>query len=401
MHRSPENIGALNPPQRILMAPGPTNLPPQVVEALVAPLTGHKDPYYLDVMDDVAELLRYVFQTKNATTLAVQGTGGAGMEASLVNLVETDDTVVVGVAGLFGQRIVEIAARCGARVVPVEAEWGRPVDPDDVRRAAVQARAKIIAMVHGETSTGVEQPIEPIAAIAKEVGAYFLLDTVATLGGIPVLADKWGVDFCYSGSQKCLSAPPGLAPVTVSDRAMDHIRGRASKVRSWYFDVSILERYWTRERVYHHTAPVINVYALREALRLVYAEGLEERFRRHRLHSRALFAGIQAMGLELLAEDGYRLPTVCAIRVPHGVDEARVRAELLSRYNIEISGGLGSLAGKIWRIGVMGYSAQRGNIMLVLAALEESLRAQGYPVEPGSGTAAASKVYAEASAAVG
>lgn len=398
MERSPESIGPLNPPQRILMAPGPTNLPPQVVQAMMAPLTGHKDPYYLDVMDDVAALLRYVFQTHNPTTLVVQGTGGAGMEASLVNMVEPGDTVVVGVAGLFGQRIVEIAGRCGAKVVTVEAEWGRPVDPDDLRRAALQNRPKVIALVHGETSTGVEQPVEPVANVARETGSYLVLDTVATLGGIPVPTDAWGVDFCYSGSQKCLSAPPGLAPITVSERAMQHIRSRTSKVRSWYFDLSILEKYWTRERVYHHTAPVITMYALREALRLVYQEGLEDRFRRHRLHFSALLAGIEAMGLQPLAEEGFRLTTVCAIRVPNGIDEAKVRHDLLTQYNIEISGGLGPLAGKIWRVGVMGHSAQRGNIMLVLSALEESLRQQGYPVQPGAATAAASNVYAEASA---
>jgi alanine-glyoxylate transaminase/serine-glyoxylate transaminase/serine-pyruvate transaminase len=400
MERLAQTPRPLNPPQRILMSPGPTNLPPQVVEAMVAPLTGHKDPYYLDVMDDVANLLRYVFQTHNSTTLAVQGTGGAGMEASLVNLVESGDTVLVGVAGLFGQRIVEIAGRCGARVVTVEAEWGRPVDPDDLRRAALQNRPKVIAIVHGETSTGVEQPMQPVVEIARQAGTYLVVDTVATLGGIPVHTDDWGVDFCYSGSQKCLSAPPGLAPVTVSDRAMHHIRNRSSRVRSWYFDLSILEKYWTRERVYHHTAPVVTMYALREALRLIYEEGLEQRFHRHSLHSRALLAGILAMGLEPLAEEGFRLTTVCAIRVPSGIDEARVRADLLNHYNIEISGGLGPLSGKIWRIGIMGHSAQRANIMLVLAALEESLRQQGYPVQPGAGVAAASAVYAEAAAAV-
>ncbi len=398
MEKPLDKIGPLDPPERILMAPGPTNLPPRVVQALTAPLTGHKDPYYLDVMDEVASLLRYVFETSNPTTLVVQGTGGAGMEASLVNLLEPGDTAVVGVAGLFGQRMVEIASRCGARVVTVEAEWGRPVDPDDLRRAALQSHPKVIALVHGETSTGVEQPVEPVAEIARETGAFLVLDSVATLGGIPVHADLWGVDFCYSGSQKCLSVPPGLAPITVSERAMQHIRSRSSKVRSWYFDLSILEKYWTRERIYHHTAPVITMYALREALRLIYEEGLEERFRRHRLHAAALTAGLQAMGLELLAEEGFRLTTVCAVRVPQGVDEAKVRNDLLARYNIEISGGLGPLAGKIWRIGIMGHSAQRGNIVLVLSALEESLRQQGYPVQPGAAEAAASRVYAEASA---
>jgi len=293
------------------------------------------------------------------------------------------------VNGLFGERMVEIARRNGAEVVPLEAEWGRIVEPAAIRRALSDKRTKLVVLVHGETSTGVLQPVADIAALAHEHGALFALDTVATLGGIEVATDDWDLDLCYSGSQKCLSAPPGAAPLTVSERGMAAIRNRKTPVASWYMDLSLHERYWQGERIYHHTAPVLTMYALREACRLALEEGLTQRWARHERLAGALVAGLQALGLELFAPPEYRLPTVAAIRVPEGVNDARVRGILLEDFNIEIAGGLGAFAGRMWRIGVMGYSASEANVVLVLAALEHALRAEGCRVDGGAGVAAA------------
>jgi alanine-glyoxylate transaminase / serine-glyoxylate transaminase / serine-pyruvate transaminase len=376
-------------PARVLMAPGPTNLPPAVLQALIAPLTGHKDPAYLKVMDETADLLRRVFCTQNGVTLALPGTGGAGMEACLVNLLEPGDRVLIGMNGLFGERMVEIARRNGAEVVPLEAEWGRIIEPDAIRRALAEKRTKLVALVHGETSTGVLQPVREIVDMVHEQGALLALDAVATLGGIAVPCDEWDVDLCYSGSQKCLSAPPGAAPLTVSERGMAAIRDRRTPVASWYMDLSLHEKYWLGERIYHHTAPVLTMYALREACRLAIEEGLEVRWARHEQLFGALVAGLEALGLELFAAAEYRLPTVAAIRVPEGVNDAKVRGVLLDEFGIEIAGGLGAFAGRMWRIGIMGHSASQANVVLVLAALEHALRQQGRSVEGGAGVAAA------------
>jgi alanine-glyoxylate transaminase/serine-glyoxylate transaminase/serine-pyruvate transaminase len=393
----PRQYTTLVAPERVLMAPGPTNLPAPVQQALLAPLTGHKDPAYLRVMDETADLLREVFLTRNAVTLALPGTGGAGMEACLVNLLEPGERVLICVNGLFGERMVEIGRRIGADVVPLEATWGQIVEPDSVRRALGKKGAKLIVLVHGETSTGVLQPVEEIERIAHEHDALLALDAVATLGGIDVSTDEWGVDLCYTGSQKCLSAPPGAAPVTVSERGMAAIRERRTPVASWYYDLSLHERYWLGERVYHHTAPVLTMYALREACRLVVEEGLAARWRRHERLSRALVAGLEALGLELFAAKKYRLPTVAAIRVPEGVNDARVRGILLERFGIEIAGGLGEYAGRMWRVGIMGYSASEANVALVLAALEYALVQEGRRVEGGAGVAAAMAALAASS----
>jgi alanine-glyoxylate transaminase/serine-glyoxylate transaminase/serine-pyruvate transaminase len=376
-------------PARVLMAPGPTNLPPAVLQALASPLTGHKDPVYLRVMDETADLLRQTFVSRNAVTLALPGTGGAGMEACLVNLLEPGDRVLIGVNGLFGERMVEIARRNGADVVPLQAEWGQIIDPDVLRRTLGEKRTKLVALVHGETSTGVLQPSADIGRLVHEHGALLALDTVATLGGIEVSTDNWELDLCYSGSQKCLSAPPGAAPLTVSERGMAAIRERKVPVASWYMDLSLHEKYWLGERIYHHTAPVLTMYALREACRLTLEEGLEARWARHERLSTALVAGLEALGLQLFAPPEYRLPTVAAIRVPEGVNDARVRGILLEDFNIEIAGGLGAYAGRMWRVGIMGYSASEANVVLVLAALEHALRAEGQRVEGGAGVAAA------------
>jgi len=385
----PREHHTLVTPARVLMAPGPTNLPPAVQQSLLAPLVGHKDPAYLRVMDDTAELLRAVFLTRNAVSIALPGTGGAGMEACLVNLLEPGDRVIIGVNGLFAERMVEIARRNGAEVVALEAEWGRIIEPDAVREALAAKPTKLVAIVHGETSTGVLQPIAEISRLTHEHGALLAVDAVATLGGIEFACDDWDVDLCYSGSQKCLSAPPGAAPVTVSARAMAAINARRVPVTSWYYDLSLHDRYWHGERIYHHTAPVLTMYALREACRLAVEEGLQARWARHQQLSHALVAGLEALGLALFAAKEHRLPTVAAIRVPEGVNDARVRGILLEDFGIEIAGGLGAWAGRMWRIGVMGYSASAANVALVLTALEHALRLEGHGLEGGAGVAAA------------
>jgi alanine-glyoxylate transaminase / serine-glyoxylate transaminase / serine-pyruvate transaminase len=394
-------VDELKPPERVLMAPGPTNLPSSVLRALTAPITGHKDPFFLRVMDETAQLLRNVYQTKNQTTLSLPGTGGAGMEASLANLIEDGDEVVVCENGLFGERMADIVRRHGGTVTEVSAPWGKPVDPDDVRRAMANGHAKIVAVVHGETSTGVQQQIAPIGRIADEHDAMLLVDAVATLGGMPVIPDEWGSAICYSASQKCISAPPGLATITVSDRAMDRIRSRKEPVDSWYFDLNLHDKYWFAEgRLYHHTAPVLMVYALREALRIIADEGLETRFERHDLHRRALTAALESLELEFLPALEDRLPTVLSILVPDNVDDARVRGALLNEFGIEIGGGLGPYTGKMWRVGVMGHSASRENVLLFLSALESLLARENYGLAPGTALAAANAVYAETSSTV-
>jgi alanine-glyoxylate transaminase/serine-glyoxylate transaminase/serine-pyruvate transaminase len=394
----PRHFAQLGAPQRVLLAPGPTNLPPSVLQSLSAPLTGHKDPFYLHVMDETAQLLRYLYQTDNATTMSLPGTGGAGMEAAMANLIQPGDTAVVCINGLFGVRMADIVERCGGQAIRVTAPWGKPVDPDDVRRALDGVRARVVSAVHGETSTGVEQPIGEIGRIAQDHGAMLVVDAVATLGGMSVVPEEWGSAICYSASQKCISAPPGLSTVTVSDSAMEYIRGRQVPVNNWYLDLVLHDKYWfAEERAYHHTAPVLMVYALHEALRLIAEEGLEERFARHVLHSRAVTAGLDALEVELFADPAYRLPTVLAVRVPEGVNDARVRSGLLNEFGVEIAGGLGEYAGKMWRIGIMGNSATHDNLLLFLDALETLLAREGGAPASGAAVAAASRVYATAS----
>lgn len=387
------HIGALNPPERILLGPGPSMVPPRVLQAMASPVLGHLDPAFLAIMDETMSLLRYVFQTENELTFPISGTGSAGMEACLVNLLEPGDRAVIGVNGFFGQRMAEIARRCGADVTVVEAPWGQAVDPQQIQRVLGQGKAKVVAVVHVETSTGVLQPLEEVIRISHEHGAVVLVDAVASLGGVDLPIDRWGVDVCYSGSQKCLSAPPGLAPVTVSDRVRQEVNHRKTPVQSWYLDFSLLKTYWGGERVYHHTAPVPMIYALHEALRIVQEEGLEARFARHAKHARALWAGLEGLGLRLFAPEPIRSPTLTTVEVPEGVDEAAVRRRLLVEFGIEIAGGLGPLRGRIWRIGLMGHSAQQRNVLLLLAALGAILRDMRVPVDPGAGVEAARETY--------
>lgn len=381
------------PPQRILMAPGPSNVHPRVLQALIAPLTGHKDPAFLAVMDDTAALLRRVFQTSNRATFALPATGGSGMEAALVNLLEPGQGVLVGRSGFFADRWLGVAERLGARIDVVDAPWGQALDVQSLVDAVRQHKPRVLAIVHGETSTGVEQPLAELADACHAQDTLLAVDAVASLGGTPLPVDELGIDLCYSGSQKCLSAPPGLAPITLSERAVQAIRQRRTPVASWYLDLGLHARFWDAEHVYHHTAPVLNVYALREALRVICEEGLEQRFARHRLHARALGAGLEALGLRLFANPAQRLVPVTTVLAPPDVSADQVRDVLLEEFNLEISGGLGEYANRMWRIGIMGHSAQQANVMLLLAALEHALRRQGWQ-PAGSGTAAAEAVYA-------
>ncbi|MCL6581474.1 MAG: alanine--glyoxylate aminotransferase family protein [Firmicutes bacterium] len=379
---------------RVLLGPGPSNVHPRVLEALALPTVGHLDPAFLAVMNGTVELLRYVFRTRNRLTMAVSGTGSAGMEAALVNFIEPGDTVVVGVNGLFGERMADIVERAGGRLVRVEAPWGEPLDPDEVARVLrAEPKVKALAVVHAETSTGVLQPLERLAPLAREHEALFIVDAVTSLGGVPVEVDAWGLDVVYSGSQKCLSCPPGLAPLTLSDRAVEVLRARRTKVVSWYLDLPMIVSYWGKERFYHHTAPVNMVFALYEALRLIAQEGLEARFERHRLNGEALFAGIRALGLEPFAREDYRIPMLLSVKVPEGVADAEVRRDLLSEANVEIGGGLGPTKGKIWRIGLLGHSSRRENVLLLLSALASALGRRGFRADPGAALAAAEEVY--------
>ncbi|MHB0884924.1 MAG: pyridoxal-phosphate-dependent aminotransferase family protein [Bacillota bacterium] len=379
----------LNVGSRILLGPGPSDCDPKVLRAMSVQTVGHLDPDFIAVMNDTVELLRYVFQTENQMTLPMSGTGSAGMETVLVNLIEPGDRVLICVAGLFGQRMVDIAGRCGAVVETIQAPWGRIVDPGEVKKALAKGPYKLVAIVQAETSTGILQPLDEVMAMAHENGALVAVDAVTSIGGVELRVDKWGIDACYGGTQKCLSCPPGLAPVTFNETARRAVAGRRTKVQSWYLDLNMIQNYWGQERFYHHTAPVNMVYALREALRLVYEEGLERRFARHLRHAGALYAGVAAMGLRLAAQEGHRLPSLTTISVPDGVDEARARRDLLNGFGVEIGGGLGELKGKVWRVGLMGYSSSHRNVVLFLSALEAVLKAQGVKTPTGAGAAAA------------
>jgi alanine-glyoxylate transaminase / serine-glyoxylate transaminase / serine-pyruvate transaminase len=390
-----EQFTELRPTARILLGPGPSNVHPRVMKAMMSPVIGHLDPDFVKVMEDLKRLQRAVFRTQNEMTFPASGTGSSGMEMIAANLIEGGDQVVVGVNGAFGARFADCAERQGARVHKVEAEWGRIIEPDAVKQVLAKvSHPKLVVIVHAETSTGVHQPIEEISAVTRTHGALLVVDAVTSLACVPLEIDKWGIDACFSCTQKGLSAPPGLAPVTFSARAMEVIRQRKSKCRSWYLDVAAIGSYWGSERVYHHTAPITMIYALYEALRVVMEEGLEQRWLRHRRNAAALHAGLDALGLKLAAQEGHRLPQLTTVAVPAGVDEARVRAELLQQFNIEIAAGLGPLRGKVWRVGLMGESSRRENVTLVLGALEQILAGAGFELSRGKALAAAQAAWA-------
>ena len=375
------------------MGPGPSNVNPRVLKAMATPLIGHLDPEFLKIMNETQDLLRQVFKTKNRYTIPVSGTGSSGMETCLCNLIEEGDEVVVCVNGVFGMRMADIVERNRASLIKVEGEWGRAIPAEKVEEALKGRKVKLVAIVHAETSTGVLQPMEQISRIVHDHGALLLVDSVTSLGGCPVEVDEWDIDACYSGTQKCLSAPPGLSPVTFSDRAMKVLEKRKTKVPSWYLDMSMVGKYWGKERVYHHTAPISMIYALREALRVILEEGLEARFARHQLNHRALVAGVGALGLGLLPPEGERLCMLNAVKIAGGADDAAVRSRLLSEFSMEIGGGLGEFKGKVWRVGLMGESSTRANVLLFLAALEQILSEQGIKVKKGSAIEAASAAY--------
>jgi alanine-glyoxylate transaminase/serine-glyoxylate transaminase/serine-pyruvate transaminase len=383
---------SFQPPSRILMGPGPSDVHARVLSAQARPTIGHLDPAFVGMMDELKILLQAAFRTENEMTFAVSGPGSAGMEACFVNLIEPGDTVVVCVNGVFGGRMKENVERCGARAIVVEDAWGTPVDPAKVEAAlAANPGIKALAFVHAETSTGVESDAGALCALARAHGALSIVDTVTSLGGIPVLVDQWGADAVYSGSQKCLSAPPGLSPVTFSPRAVEALKSRKTKVQSWFLDLSLLTAYWGggAKRTYHHTAPVNALYGLHESLVMLHEEGLDAAWARHRAMHQALKAGLEAMGLGLLVAEQSRLPQLNAVRVPDGVDEALVRSQLLSRFGLEIGAGLGALAGKVWRIGLMGQSASPKHVIICLTALDSVLDGK---VTAGAGPAAASRV---------
>jgi len=373
------------------MGPGPSDVPPSVLEALARPTIGHLDPEFLAVMDDVRSMLRTLFGTTNALTIPMSGTGSAGMETCLVNLIEPGDRVVVGVNGVFGMRMVDVARRCGADVVPVEKAWGQPFHPDDFSGVQGSA-AKLLCLVQAETSTGAWTDLTGFRSVADNMGALLLVDAVTSLGGKPVDLDRHGVDAVYSGTQKCLSCPPGLAPISFSERAGSVLESRKTPVQSWYLDLTMIGRYWGAERAYHHTAPINLVYALHQALRLALLEGLDNRYARHALHGSALVAGLEAMGLQLPVSADARMPQLTVVAAPAGVDEASIRRRLLSTHGIEIGGGLGVFKGKVWRIGLMGAAATRRNVTLCLSGLTQALRAEGFAAA-GDGVEAAAGVY--------
>jgi len=386
---------AINPPVRLLMGPGPADTHPRVLQALAKGTVGHLDPYYLQAMNELQGMLREVFRTKNEMTFAVSGTGSAGMEAAVVNLIEPGDAMLVCVNGVFGGRMVDVAQRAGANVTVVERPWGEVFSPDDLK-PHLASKPKVVGVVMAETSTGAHQPIEAISKLVHEAGALLIVDAVTALGGVPVEVDAWNIDVIYSGTQKCLSCPPGLSPVSFNKRSVDLIVSRKTKVQSWYLDVSMLANYWGQNRVYHHTGPINMTYALHEALRIVLEEGLNACFARHALNHRAMKAGLAAIGIDYASNPQHTLPQLNAVKIPDGVDDAKVRNGLLNRFGIEIGAGLGAFKGKVWRVGLMGYGARPQNVLLFLAALEQLLTEQGCKFSPGASIAAANGVYGNA-----
>lgn len=395
-----QHIGELNPPARLMLTPGPSSVDPRVYRALATPLVGHLDPWFKGCMDETQTLMREIFQTENRLTMPLSASGSGGIEAAVLNALEADEEAIVAVNGVFSERMFEIASRATTKVTKVEAPQGFPVDPEDVRRAGKGKKIKMIGLAHGETSTGVVTKLDGFRKVADELGALLVVDTVASLAAVPLSVDRDRIDICFSGSQKAISAPPGMSPITVGPAAEEAFRKRKTKVQSWYFDLTTAMNYWGKERLYHHTPPISLIYALREAMRIVLEEGLEERWERHRVNQLALIAGIEAMGLGLLVKNpSDRLPTVTAVMVPSGVEDVKVRNQLLDEFNIEIAGGFGAIKGKIWRVGLMGYCSQKPNVMLFLAALEKVLGEQGYRAPAGAGVAAAIQSYSHAETA--
>jgi alanine-glyoxylate transaminase / serine-glyoxylate transaminase / serine-pyruvate transaminase len=393
-----EIIGELLPPARVMLTPGPSNMDARVYRALSTPLVGHMDPWFIEMMGDVQALLRRVFQTQNRITFPISASGSGGIEAAVLNPLEAGDECIVCSNGWFSERMAVIAERCpGVKVIRVEAPYGSTVDPEDVRRAGKGKKIKFVGLAHGETSSGVAQRLADFRKVADELGALLVVDAVATLAGMPLDVDREKIDICFSGSQKAISAPPGMSPITVNARVEELMRARKTPVASWYFDFTPIMTMWGGERTYHHTPPISLIYGMREALRLVLEEGLEARWERHRNNQQALVAGLEAMGLEMFVPDAAdRLITVTGVKIPASIDDRKVRLQLLDEFNIEIAGGFGPVKGKIWRVGLMGYSSQNTNVLLFLAAFEKVLLDQGLRVPAGAGVAAAIRSYQHA-----
>ena len=390
-------IGELNPPTRLMMTPGPCSIDPRVYRALAMPIVGHLDPWFRGCMEETQVLMRRIFQTENRVTFPLSASGSGGIEASVLNSLEPGDEAICCVNGLFSQRMHVIAQHTPATVHLVDVPYGKPVDAEDVRKVAKGRKIKMIGFAQGETSSGVLTAIDPIRQVADECGALLVVDTVASLAAVPLHVDKQRIDICFSGSQKAISAPPGMSPITVSSRAEEAFRNRKTKVQSWYFDLTTAMNYWGKDRLYHHTPPISLIYALREAMRILLEEGLEARWERHRLNQLALVAGVEAMGLKLLVEKPEdRLVTVTAVMIPAGVDDGKFRNQLLDDFNIEIAGGIGALKGQIWRLGTMGYCSQKQFILQLLAAMDKALLDQGHRHSAGAGVAGAIKSYAQA-----
>ncbi len=383
------------PPYRLLLGPGPSMVHPRVLHALAQPLLGHLDPLFLGLMNEIQARLRATFRTDNAFTIALSGTGSAGMEAVIANLIEPGDRALVGVNGVFGTRLATMIERQGGVPLRIDAPWGDIIPLESLRDQLTRsAPVKAVVLVHAETSTGARQPLEEVGALCREFGALLIVDAVTSLGGMPVEVDAWGIDACYSGTQKCLSCPPGLAPLTMSPRAMEAIRQRRTPCHSWYLDLALIADYWNdQSRAYHHTAPISMLYGLREALRLVQAEGHEARCARHQLNSDALLAGLETLGLLPLPSAGHRLPMLNCVTLPDRINDAAVRTQLLQEYGIEIGGGLGPLRGRVWRIGLMGESSRQAHVLTLLGALEQIVTQQGWPAQPGRAVQAAIDTY--------
>ena len=389
-------IGELNPPTRLMMTPGPCSIDPRVYRALSMPIVGHLDPWFRGCMEETQVLMRRVFQTENRITFPLSASGSGGIEASVFNSLEPGDEAICCVNGMFSERSYVVAQHTQTTVHLVEAPLGKPVDPEHVRKIAKGRKIKMISLAQGETSTGVVTDIDPFRKVADECGALLVVDTVASLGAVPLHVDKQRIDICFSGSQKAISAPPGMSPITVSARAEEVFRGRKTKVQSWYFDLTTAMNYWGKDRLYHHTPPISLIYALHEAMRIVLEDGLETRWERHRVNQLALVAGVEAMGLEMFVENPQdRLVTVTAVKIPAGVDDVKFRNQLLDEFNIEIAGGIGATKGQIWRLGTMGYCSQKPFILQLLAAMDKALLDQGHRHSPGAGVAGAIKSYAQ------
>jgi len=384
-----------------MMTPGPSSIEPRVYRALAAPVVGHLDPFFKTCMNETQELMRQVFQTTNRITMPMSASGSGGIETAIVNTLEPGDEAIVCVNGYFSERMYEVASRTQAKITKVEAPLGRAVDPEDVRRAAAGKKIKIVGVAHGETSTGVVTNLDGFRKVADELGALLIVDAVASLAAVALNVDKQRLDVVFSGSQKALSAPPGMSPITVSPRAAEVLSSRKTKVQSWYFDITTAMAYWGQGRLYHHTPPISLIYALREAMLIAMEEGLETRWERHRMNQQALIAGAEAMGLKMFVENpADRLVTVTPVMVPAGVDDVKFRDQLLEEFNIEIAGGIGPLKGKIWRLGLMGYCAQKANVLLLLAAMEKVALDHGARVPAGAGVAAAVRSYSHAESAL-